>query len=167
MRNGILKKLYTRICRLIGCNTKIENGDRLVEEFRRIPDRDCSREELVKRYAIHTKILKKREEWHKSKFDSWMRWHEATLAERDKSIEQQQAVLEKLSSLIKQKNKTLHNQRLELASQMKLISELNYQIYTLIKEKIKPIDFLVSGEHTSVENCDIKIETEEFWDHIF
>nr|WP_244979451.1 hypothetical protein [Bartonella queenslandensis] len=167
MRNGILQKIYTQFCRLIGCNTKIEDGDKFVKEFVRIPDRDCSREELIKRYAIHTKILKKREEWHKSKFDSWMRWHEETLAERDKSIEEQQAVLENLSTLIKQKNKTLYEQRLKLASQMKLISELNYQIYTLIKEKIKPIDFLVSGEHTSVENCDIKIETEEFWDHIF
>ncbi len=36
---------------------KIENGDRLVEE------------------------------WHMSKFDSWMRWHKITLVERDETIE--------------------------------------------------------------------------------
>ncbi len=125
MRNGILKKLYTRICGLIDCNTKIENGDRLVEEWRKVPYRDCSVEDLVKRHETHTTILKKREEWHKSKFDSWMRWHEATLAERDKSIEQPQVVLENLSTLIKQKNKTLHKQRLKLDLQMRVIDELN------------------------------------------
>nr|WP_275046235.1 hypothetical protein [Bartonella sp. MM73XJBT.G] len=148
MRNGILKKLYTRICRLIGCNTKIENGDRLVEEWRKVPYRDCSVEDLVKRHETHTTILKKQKEWHKSKFDSWMRWHEATLAERDKSIEQQQVVLENLSSLIKQKNKTLYEQRLKLASQMELIDKLNNKIICLINKKEEPrlIDFIFAGE---------------------
>ncbi len=148
MRNGILKKLYTRICRLIGCNTKIENGDKFVKEFIQIPYRDCSVEDLVKRHETHTTILKKREEWHKSKFDSWMRWHEATLAERDKSIEQQQVVLENLSSLIKQKNETLYSQRLKLASQMKVIDELNNKITELINKKEEPrlIDFIFAGE---------------------
>lgn len=148
MRNGILKKLYTRICRLIGCNTKIENGDRLVEEWRKVPYRDCSVEDLVKRHETHTTILKKQEEWHKLKFDSWMRWHEATLAERDKSIEQQQIVLENLSTLIKQKNKTLYAQRLKLASQMELIDKLNNKIICLINKKEEPrlIDFTFAGE---------------------
>nr|WP_024864310.1 hypothetical protein [Bartonella doshiae] len=148
MRNGILKKLYTRICRLIGCNTKIENGDRLVEEFIQIPDRDCSVEDLIKRHRTHTKVLAKQEEWHKSQFDNWMRWHEATLAERDKSIEQQQVVLENLSSLIKQKNETLYSQRLKLASQMKVIDELNNKITELINKKEEPrlIDFIFAGE---------------------
>lgn len=148
MRNVILKKLYTQLCRLIGCNSKMKNGDRLVKEFVRIPDRDCSIEDLVKRHETHTTILKKREEWHKSKFDSWMRWHEATLAERDKSIEQQQVVLENLFSLIKQKNKTLYEQRLKLASQMELINKLNNKIICLINKKEEPrlIDFTFAGE---------------------
>lgn len=148
MRTGILKKFYTRICRLIGSNTKIENGDRLVEEFRRIPYRDCSVEDLVKRHETHTTILKKQEEWYKLKFDSWMRWHEATLAERDKSIKQQQIALENLSSLIKQKNKTLYEQRLKLASQMELIDKLNNKIICLINKKEEPrlIDFIFAGE---------------------
>ncbi len=148
MRNGILKKLYTRICRLIGCNTKIENGDKFVKEFIQIPDRDCSVEDLVKRHETHTKVLAKQEEWHKSQFDNWMRWHEATLAERDKSIEQQQVVLENLSSLIKQKNETLYSQRLKLASQMKVIDELNNKITELINKKEEPrlIDFIFAGE---------------------
>nr|WP_108702495.1 hypothetical protein [Bartonella washoeensis] len=148
MRNGILKKLYTQICRLIGCNTKIENGDRWVKEWEKIPNRDCSREELVKRHETHTTILAKREEWHKLKFESWMRWHEATLAERDKSIEQQQVALENLSTLIKQKNKTLYEQRLKLASQRKLIDKLNNKIIYLINKKEEPrlTDFVFAGE---------------------
>ncbi|WP_375628637.1 MULTISPECIES: hypothetical protein [unclassified Bartonella] len=148
MRNGILKKIYTQFCRLIGCNTKMKNGNRLVEEWRKVPCRDCSVEDLVKRHETHTTILKKREEWHKSKFDSWMRWHEATLAERDKSIEQQQVVLENLSTLIKQKNETLYSQRLKLASQMKVIDELNNKITELINKKEEPrlIDFIFAGE---------------------
>ncbi|WP_375669110.1 hypothetical protein [Bartonella sp. MR168JLCBS] len=148
MRNGILKKIYTRICRLIGCNTKIENGDKFVKEFIQIPYRDCSVEDLVKRHETHTTILKKREEWHKSKFDSWMKWHEATLAERDKSIEQQQVVLENLSTLIKQKNKTLHKQRLKLDLQMRVIDELNNKINYLINKKEEPrlTDFVFAGE---------------------
>ncbi|WP_375633201.1 MULTISPECIES: hypothetical protein [unclassified Bartonella] len=148
MRNGILKKIYTQFCRLIGCNTKMKNGNRLVEEWRKVPCRDCSVEDLVKRHETHTTILKKREEWHKSKFDSWMRWHEATLAERDKSIEQQQVVLENLSSLIKQKNKTLYEQRLKLASQMELIDKLNNKIICLINKKEEPKlrDFIFAGE---------------------
>ncbi|MCL6229270.1 hypothetical protein [Bartonella bilalgolemii] len=119
-----------------------------MEEFRRIPDRERSIEDLMKRHTTHTKILAKQEEWHKSKFDSWMRWHEATLAERDKSIEQQQVVLENLSTLIKQKNKTLYEQRLKLASQMKIIDDLNNQINDLINQKEEPrlIDFVFSGE---------------------
>ncbi|EJF76543.1 hypothetical protein MCO_01610 [Bartonella sp. DB5-6] len=127
---------------------KIENGDRLVEEWRKVPYRDCSVEDLVKRHETHTTILKKREEWHKSKFDSWVRWHKATLAERDKSIEQQQVVLENLSSLIKQKNKTLYEQRLKLASQMELIDKLNNKIICLINKKEEPrlIDFIFAGE---------------------
>ncbi|WP_375608660.1 MULTISPECIES: hypothetical protein [unclassified Bartonella] len=148
MRNGILKKIYTQFCRLIGCNTKMKNGDKFVKEFVRIPDRDCSIEDLVKRHETHTTILKKREEWHKLKFDSWMRWHEATLAERDKLIEQQQVVLENLFSLIKQKNKTLYEQRLKLASQMELINKLNNKIICLINKKEEPrlIDFTFAGE---------------------
>ncbi|WP_375659571.1 hypothetical protein [Bartonella sp. MR30HLJHH] len=148
MRNGTLKKLYTRICGLIGCNTKIENGDKFVKEFIQIPYRDCSVEDLVKRHETHTTILKKREEWHKSKFDSWMKWHEATLAERDKSIEQQQVVLENLSTLIKQKNKTLHKQRLKLDLQMRVIDELNNKINYLINKKEEPrlTDFVFAGE---------------------
>ncbi|WP_246787227.1 hypothetical protein [Bartonella taylorii] len=127
---------------------KIENGDRLVKEFRRIPDRDCSVEDLIKRHRTHTKVLAKKEEWHKSKFDNWMRWHEATLAERDKSIEQQQVVLENLSTLIKQKNKTLYKQRLKLDSQMEQIDELNNKISCLINKKEEPrlIKFLFPGE---------------------
>ncbi|WP_375620494.1 hypothetical protein [Bartonella sp. TS25HLJMH] len=119
-----------------------------MKEFIQIPYRDCSVEDLVKRHETHTTILKKREEWHKSKFDSWMRWHEATLAERDKSIEQQQVVLENLSSLIKQKNETLYSQRLKLASQMKVIDELNNKITELINKKEEPrlIDFIFAGE---------------------
>ncbi|WP_435521313.1 hypothetical protein [Bartonella japonica] len=148
MRNGILKKIYTQFCRLIGCNTKMKNGGRLVEEWRKVPYRDCSVEDLVKRHETHTTILKKREEWHKSKFDSWMRWHEATLAERDKSIEQQQVVLENLSTLIKQKNKTLHKQRLKLDLQMRVIDELNNKINYLINKKEEPrlTDFVFAGE---------------------
>ncbi|EJF92923.1 hypothetical protein [Bartonella taylorii] len=119
-----------------------------MEEWKKIPYRDCSVEDLVKRHETHTTILKKREEWHKSQFDSWMRWHEATLAERDKSIEQQQVVLENLSSLIKQKSKTLYEQRLKLASQMELIDKLNNKIIYLINKKGEPrlIDFIFSGE---------------------
>nr|WP_169309795.1 hypothetical protein [Bartonella tribocorum] len=119
-----------------------------MKEFARIADRDCSIEDLVKRHETHTTILKKREEWHKSKFDSWMRWHEATLAERDKSIEQQRVVLENLSTLIKQKNKTLYEQRLKLASQMELIDELNNKLIELInkKEELRLRDFLFAGE---------------------
>ncbi|WP_375662307.1 hypothetical protein [Bartonella sp. OC16QHHD] len=127
---------------------KIENGDKFVKEFIQIPDRDCSIEDLIKRHRTHTKVLAKQEEWHKSQFDSWMRWHEATLAERDKSIEQQQVVLENLSSLIKQKNETLYSQRLKLASQMKVIDELNNKIIELINKKEEPrlIDFIFAGE---------------------
>ncbi|MET3560810.1 putative coiled-coil protein SlyX [Bartonella japonica] len=120
----------------------------MVEEWRKVPYRDCSVEDLVKRHETHTTILKKREEWHKSKFDSWMRWHEATLAERDKSIEQQQVVLENLSTLIKQKNKTLHKQRLKLDLQMRVIDELNNKINYLINKKEEPrlTDFVFAGE---------------------
>ncbi|AQX21151.1 hypothetical protein Bcsk_004930 [Bartonella sp. CDC_skunk] len=148
MRNRILKKFNTRICRLIGCHTKIEDGDRRIEEFKWIPNRERSIENLMKRHTTHTKILAKQEEWHKSKFDSWMRWHEATLAERDKSIEQQQIVLENLSTLIKQKNKTLYEQRLKLASQMELIDKLNNEIIFLINKKEEPglLDFAFAGE---------------------
>ncbi|AQX26409.1 hypothetical protein [Bartonella sp. Raccoon60] len=119
-----------------------------MEEFKWIPNRERSIENLMKRHTTHTKILAKQEEWHKSKFDSWMRWHEATLAERDKSIEQQQIVLENLSTLIKQKNKTLYEQRLKLASQMELIDKLNNEIIFLINKKEEPglLDFAFAGE---------------------
>ncbi|EJF82447.1 hypothetical protein [Bartonella washoeensis] len=119
-----------------------------MKEWEKIPNRDCSREELVKRHETHTTILAKREEWHKLKFESWMRWHEATLAERDKSIEQQQVALENLSTLIKQKNKTLYEQRLKLASQRKLIDKLNNKIIYLINKKEEPrlTDFVFAGE---------------------
>ncbi|CDO46367.1 hypothetical protein BM1374165_00776 [Bartonella henselae] len=119
-----------------------------MEKFRRIPDRDCSREELVKRHETHTTILKKQEEWYKLKFDNWMRWHKEILAERDKSIEEQQVALENLSSLIKQKNKTLYEQRLKLASQMELIDKLNNKIICLINKKEEPrlIDFIFAEE---------------------
>lgn len=107
MKNEMLKKVCTQFCRLIGRNTKIKNEDRLTEEWRkewrRVPDRQRLIKDLIERHTIHTEILKQQEEWYKSKFDHWMRWHKALLAERDKSIEDQQAAIENLSSLIKKK----------------------------------------------------------------
>ncbi|WP_039761189.1 hypothetical protein [Bartonella queenslandensis] len=146
MRNGILKKIHTQFCRLIGCNTKIKSEDKFVEEWRTVPDRERSIKELIERHTIHTEILKEQEEWYKSKFDNWMKWHKALLAERDKSIEDQQVALENLSSLIKQKNKTLHKQRLKLDLQMRAIDKLNHRINELANKEVRLVDFLLPGE---------------------
>lgn len=137
----------------------MKNGDKFVKKIEEIPyrehrthtnffNRDCSIEDLIKRHRTHTEILAKQEECHKSKFDNWMKWHEETLAERDKSIEEQQVALENLSSLIKQKNEMLYSQRLKLASQMKIIDELSNKLIELVNKKEEPKlrDFIFAGE---------------------
>lgn len=116
------------------------------KEWRRVPDRQRLIKDLIERHTIHTEILKQQEEWYKSKFDHWMRWHKALLAERDKSIEDQQAAIENLSSLIKKKNTTLRKQRLKLDSQMRIVDKLTDKINDLANKEVRLVEFLLPGE---------------------